>query len=89
MDKKYQKSNTISSKTSSVISWLRFPLVMMVLFIHVHPMDVAVNVGMQHLQGATWSQVLYTCWSIGLSLLLYILFQRLCPKVFGLLTGGR
>jgi len=69
MDKKYQKSNTISSKTSSVISWLRFPLVMMVLFIHVHPMDVAVNVGMQHLQGATWSQVLYTCWSIGSNIL--------------------
>lgn len=69
MDNCKNSSNRISTETSNVISWLRFPLVMMVLFVHVHPMDVPNNVGMQHLDGTSWSNILYTCWSIGSNIL--------------------
>jgi len=69
MDNCTNSSNKLSTETSNLISWLRFPLVMMVLFVHVHPMDVPVNVGMQHLDGASWSNILYTCWSIGSNIL--------------------
>lgn len=69
MDNNQIKSSTFGKETSDVISWLRFPLVMMVLFIHVHPMDVPFNPGMQHLQGAGWSHVLYACWAVGCNIL--------------------
>lgn len=53
----------IQSKT---IDWLRFPLILMVIFVHSHPMDNANFVGMQTLSEGSIGQVIYTfCMSTG------------------------
>lgn len=48
------------STLSKSISWIRFPLVLMVLFVHVHPMENPAYVGMRQLAGAGSAQIVYT-----------------------------
>lgn len=76
----------LSERSSRALAVIRFPLVMLVLVMHVHP--EALHSGPVFTPVATaLTQLGFT--AVPCFFLLFMLLRRLCPSVLAVLTGGR
>lgn len=77
----------LSERSSRALAGIRFPLVMLVLVMHVHP--EALHSGPVFTPVATaLTQLGFTAVAAS-AFLLFMLLRRLCPSVLAVLTGGR
>ncbi|HOU69510.1 MAG TPA: acyltransferase [Paludibacteraceae bacterium] len=67
---------------SQTIDWLRFPLILLVLFVHSHPMESPQYLDVNHLLDGTFGQISYTCFVIFFNTLGYA-----AVPVFFLISG--